>query len=386
MIFELEETVTQNARMKVVGVGGGGGNALNRMVDEGLQGVEFISVNTDAQALLNNKADVKVQIGKKLTRGLGAGARPEIGRQAIEENRDEVLHSLQNADLVFVTCGMGGGTGTGAAPIISQIARDLGALTIGIVTKPFLFEGRKRMKQAEMGIAEMRKHVDTMVVVPNERLLAVVGKGIPFQDALKKADEVLLHATQGISSLITVTGIVNVDFADVRTVMQNGGAAIMGTGMGRGENRAMEAVQQAISSPLLDNISITGATGVLINITGGEDLTLGEVTQISDVVKDAAGEDAEIIFGTVNDPAMHGEIRVTVIATGFDRAGAAAETPGRAPGVLPFRERGGRPAVAPPAYGKPAEQPARRSAPATPPLPAELNELEIPTFIRRQMD
>src|SRR2546429_180787 len=269
MIFELEETVSQNARMKVVGVGGGGGNALNRMVDEGLQGVEFISVNTDAQALLNNKADVKVQIGKKLTRGLGAGARPEIGRQAIEENGDEVLHSLQGADMVFVTCGMGGGTGTGASPIIAQMARDLGALTIGIVTKPFLFEGRKRMRQADMGIAEMRKHVDTMVVVPNERLLAVVGKGIPFQDALKRADEVLLHATQGISSLITVTGIVNVDFADVRTVMQNGGAAIMGTGMGRGENRAMEAVQQAISSPLLHNNSITGAPGVLLNITPG---------------------------------------------------------------------------------------------------------------------
>ena len=209
MIFELEETVSQNARMKVVGVGGGGGNALNRMVDEGLPGVEFISVNTDAQALLNNKADVKVQIGKKLTRGLGAGARPEIGRQAMEENRDEVLHALHGADLVFVTCGMGGGTGTGSAPIISQIAKDLGALTIGVVTKPFLFEGRKRMRQADMGIAEMAKHVDTMVVVPNERLLAVVGKGIPFQDALKKADEVLLHAVQGISSLICVTGLVN---------------------------------------------------------------------------------------------------------------------------------------------------------------------------------
>ncbi|OLB16359.1 MAG: cell division protein FtsZ [Gemmatimonadetes bacterium 13_2_20CM_70_9] len=385
MIFELEETVSQNARMKVVGIGGGGGNALNRMVDEGLQGVEFISVNTDSQALLNNKADVKVQIGKKLTRGLGAGARPEIGRQAIEENRDEVLHSLHGADMVFVTCGMGGGTGTGASPIIAQMARDLGALTIGIVTKPFLFEGRKRMRQADMGIAEMRKHVDTMVVVPNERLLAVVGKGIPFQDALKRADEVLLHATQGISSLITVTGIVNVDFADVRTVMQNGGAAIMGTGTGRGENRAMEAVQQAISSPLLDNISITGATGVLINITGGEDLTLGEVTQISDVVKDAAGEDAEIIFGTVNDPAMHGEIRVTVIATGFDRQ--AAETPVRAaPGVLPFRERAARPTpVPPPGYARTAEggAPARRAAPLP---PAELNELEIPTFIRWQMD
>src|SRR5919109_205428 len=365
MIFELEENITQNARMKVVGVGGGGGNAVNRMIEEHLDGVEFISVNTDAQALLNSKSDVKIQIGKKLTRGLGAGARPEIGRQAIEESRDEVARSLQHADLVFVTCGMGGGTGTGAAPIVCELARDAGALTVGIVTKPFLFEGRKRMRQAEMGIAEMRKNVDTMIVVPNERLLAVVGKGIPFQDALKKADEVLLHATQGISALICVTGLVNVDFADVRTVMQNGGAALMGTCAGRGENRAMEAAQQAISSPLLDNISIAGATGVLINITGGEDLTLGEVTQISDVVKDAAGEDAEIIFGTVNDPAMHGEIPVTVIATGVDRARAAAPPPKR--GTRAGR-RGGA------------------GAPATPPLPAELNELEIPTFIRRQMD
>ena len=388
MIFELEESVSQNARMKVVGIGGGGGNALNRMVDEGLPGVEFISVNTDAQALLNNKADVKVQIGKKLTRGLGAGARPEIGRQAIEENRDEVLHALHGADLVFVTCGMGGGTGTGASPIIAQLARDLGALTIGIVTKPFLFEGRKRMRQAEMGIAEMKKHVDTMVVVPNERLLAVVGKGIPFQDALKKADDVLLHATQGIATLISVTGIVNVDFADVRTVMQSGGSAIMGTGTGRGENRAMEAVQQAISSPLLDNVSITGATGVLINITGGEDLTLGEVTQISDVVKDAAGEDAEIIFGTVSDPAMHGEIRVTVIATGFDKLTAAADTAGRAaPGVLPFRERAPRPTPLPaPGFGKPAEGGGATKRPLAAPPVADVNELEIPTFIRRQMD
>jgi len=392
MIFELEETVTQNARMKVVGVGGGGGNALNRMIDEHVGGVEFISVNTDAQALLNNKADVKVQIGKKLTRGLGAGARPEIGRQAIEENRDEVLHSLQGADLVFVTCGMGGGTGTGAAPIISQVARDLGALTIGIVTKPFLFEGRKRMRQAEMGIAEMRKHVDTMIVVPNERLLAVVGKGIPFQDALKKADEVLLHATQGISSLICVTGLVNVDFADVRTVMQNGGAALMGTGTGRGENRAMEAAQQAISSPLLDNISIAGATGVLINITGGEDLTLGEVTQISEAIHDAAGDEAEIIFGAVNDPAMHGEVRITVIATGFDKTGAMADAAAGvqrpAAGVLPFRDRAARPTPAPPpGFAKPAEvAPKRPSGPSQVPVNPELNEMEIPTFIRRQMD
>src|SRR5437667_8390893 len=228
MIFEFEESATQNARMKVVGVGGGGGNAVNRMIDEHLEGVEFISVNTDSQALLSSKSDVKVQIGKKLTRGLGAGARPEIGRQAIDENRDDVGRTLTGADLVFITCGMGGGTGTGAAPIIAELAKEAGALTVGIVTKPFLFEGRKRMRQAGQGIADLRKNVDTMIVVPNERLLAVVGKGIPFQDALKKADEVLLLATQGISSLISVTGLVNVDFADVRTVMQAGRSALMG--------------------------------------------------------------------------------------------------------------------------------------------------------------
>src|SRR5262249_43566021 len=231
-----------------------------------------------------------------------------------------VGRSLTGADLVFITCGMGGGTGTGAAPVIAELAREAGALTVGIVTKPFLFEGRKRMRQAEQGIADMRKNVDTMIVVPNERLLAVVGKGIPFQDALKKADEVLLHATQGISSLISVTGLVNVDFADVRTVMQAGGSALMGTGVGRGENRAMEAAQQAISSPLLDNVSVSGATGVLVNITGGADLTLGEVHQINEIIHDAVGDDAEIIFGAVHEPAMQAEIRVTVIATGFDRA------------------------------------------------------------------
>src|ERR1700741_3115126 len=401
MIFELKETVSQNARMKVVGVGGGGGNALNRMVDEGLPGVEFISVNTDAQALMNNKADVKVQIGKPLTRGLGAGARPEIGRQAIEENRDEVLHAIQGADLVFVTCGMGGGTGTGAAPIISQTARDLGALTIGIVTKPFLFEGRKRMRQAEMGIAEMRKHVDTMIVVPNERLLAVVGKGIPFQDALKKADEVLLHATQGIASLITSTGIINVDFADVRTVMQNGGAALMGTGIGRGENRAIEAAQQAIASPLLDNVSVSGATGVLVNITGGADLTLGEVHQINEIIHDAVGEEAETIFGAVHEPAMQGEIRVTVIATGFDRPQAAAVPPTnlittpspivRGAPVIPLRPPRGNGATRNPL----GEVPRRNTPTSNPPVTPErdrsspeqdLSDMEIPTFIRRQMD
>ncbi len=381
MIFELEESVPQSARMKVVGVGGGGGNAVNRMIEERLAGVEFISVNTDAQALQASKSDHKVQIGKKLTRGLGAGARPEIGRQAIDENKDEVLHAVQEADLVFVTCGMGGGTGTGAAPIVSQLARDIGALTVGIVTKPFLFEGRKRMRQAETGIAEMRKHVDTMIVVPNERLLAVVGKGIPFQDALKKADEVLLHATQGIASLITSTGIINVDFADVRTIMQNGGAALMGTGIGRGDNRAMEAAQQSISSPLLDNVSISGATGVLINITGGEDLTLGEATQISEIIHDAAGDDAEIIFGATTDPAMQGEIRVTVIATGFDKAvtgDAASRQAGGAVLTFPSPRRQATPV--------PMPQPAPKRAAAEGAGGGEVSEMEIPTFIRRQMD
>ena len=435
MTFEFEESATQNARMKVVGVGGGGGNAVNRMIEEHLEGVEFISVNTDAQALLNSKADVKIQIGKKLTRGLGAGARPEIGRQAIEENREDAKRVLGNADLVFVTCGMGGGTGTGAAPVICQLAREAGALTVGIVTRPFLFEGRKRMRQAEEGISEMRKHVDTMIIVPNERLLAVVGKGIPFHESLKKADEVLLHATQGISVLISETGLVNVDFADVRTVMQNGGSALMGTGIGRGENRAMEAAQQAIASPLLDNVSISGATGVLVNITGGEDLTLGEVHQINDIVHDAVGDDAEIIFGAVHEPAMMGEIRVTVIATGFDRVvqgglghggaygnasngstrqtghqpfgGSHAGTHGGShqphsgvnqsaatsqPSVLPFPTRdrpvAPRPATAP---ARPAWEGAAPRAPRTPPpsgpsSSSELDDMEIPTFIRRQMD
>lgn len=381
MVFELEEAVSQNARMKVVGVGGGGGNAVNRMVEEHLMGVEFISVNTDAQALLTNKADIKVQIGKKLTRGLGAGARPEIGRQAIEENRDDAQEVLRGADLVFVTCGMGGGTGTGAAPMIGQLARDVGALAVGIITKPFLFEGRKRMKQAEIGIAEMRKHVDTMVVVPNENLLAVVGRNVPFQDALKKADEVLLHATHGISTLIGVTGLVNVDFADVRTVMQNGGSALMGMGVARGEDRALEAAQQAISSPLLDNVSISGSTGVLVNITGGDDLTLGEVAQISEVIHEGAGDQAEIIFGAVQDPAMQGEIRVTVIATGFDGPAAQADSPfGRSTGVLPFPQRQQR--VSGGARFPVVERPAR----AVDKAPDSVPEMEIPTFIRRQMD
>ena len=384
--FEFEETATQTARMKVVGVGGGGGNAVNRMIEEQLEGVEFISVNTDAQALLNSKSDVKIQIGKKLTRGLGAGARPEIGRQAIEENRDEVARTLGGSDLVFITCGMGGGTGTGAAPIVAELAREAGALVVGIVTKPFLFEGRKRMRQADEGIAEMVKYVDTMIVVPNERLLAVVGKGIPFQDALKKADEVLLQATGGISSIITKAGIVNVDFADVRTVMKDGGSAIMGTGIGRGENRAVDAAKMAIESPLLDNVSIAGARGVLINITGGSELTLGDINTISEIVKDAVGEECEIIFGAVNEPAMTGEVRVTVIATGFGRKSALASAGHRSgTPVIPLLDRSAsRPAQQSPA-GSGNAVPALRAR-QTPRAIEDLSDMEIPTFIRRQMD
>lgn len=376
MIFEFEESPVQNARMKVVGVGGAGGNAVNRMIDEDLEGVEFISVNTDAQALKNSRSQVKIQIGKKLTRGLGAGARPEIGRQAIAENADEVRTALEGADLVFITAGMGGGTGTGAAPIIGEMARELGALTIAIVTKPFLFEGKKRMRQAEMGLQELRRTVDTMIVVPNERLLSVVGKGTTFRDALKKADEVLLHATQGISDLIRVTGEVNVDFADVRTVMACRGPALMGTGFGQGDNRAVEAAQEAISSPLLDHVSIRGAKGVLINITGGMDLAIDEVTSISCIIQEEAGDEAEIIFGAVHDPALDGCVRVTVIATGFE----AEEAPHDHKVVrADFRRRavagGSRMDVAPP-----------RPAPARLVIREQLQELDIPTFIRRRMD
>ncbi|MCC7194855.1 MAG: cell division protein FtsZ [Gemmatimonadaceae bacterium] len=404
-IFEFDEAPAQRARMKVVGVGGGGGNAVNRMIDENLAGVEFISVNTDAQALLNSKSDVKIQIGKKLTRGLGAGARPEIGRQAIDENREDVARALSNSDLVFVTCGMGGGTGTGAAPIVCEMARETGALTVGVVTRPFLFEGRKRIRQAEEGIIEMSKYVDTMIVVPNERLLAVVGKNVAFQDALKKADEVLLHATSGISTIISGVGMINVDYADVRTVMKDGGAALMGTGVGRGEDRAMAAAREAMTSPLLESFEIAGATSVLLNVTGGPDMTMGDVSSVAAVVHDAAGDDADFIFGAVQEPSMEGEIRVTLVATRFGQAAArqagrqapsGASSAGRAApasaGGTPVIPIGGarpRPVIgssytgghgsAAPAARRPMPEPERRGAP-------DLDDLEIPTFIRRQMD
>ena len=376
--FELAEARERSAKMRVLGVGGGGNNAVDRMIEEDLPGVEFIGVNTDAQALGTCRASVKVQIGQKLTRGLGAGARPEIGRQAIEENKEDILQVIRNADLVFVTAGLGGGTGTGAAPIIGQLARELGALTIGIVTKPFEFEGVKRMQQAEIGLAELRKAVDTVIVVPNQRLLSVVGKGTSFREALKKADEVLLQATRGISDLISVTGDVNVDFADVRTVMANRGPALMGTGRATGDNRAQEAAQEAISSPLLDDISIAGAKAVLINITGGADLTIDEVSTVSTMIRDCAGDAAEIIFGTVHDPTLDNEIRVTVIATGFE----PAESGGAAVVKTARPTFGARKMVASAA----ARERTQEHKKAVPLGITDPRELEIPTFIRRQMD
>ena len=398
MIFEFEDTPLQTARMKVVGVGGAGGNAVNRMVDEDLEGVEFISANTDAQALKGSRAQVTLQIGKKLTRGLGAGARPEVGRQAIAESQDEVRRVLEGADLVFITAGMGGGTGTGAAPIIGEIAREMGALTIGIVTKPFSFEGKKRQRQAEQGLAELRRTVDTMIVVPNDRLLSVVPRGTSFRDALKKVDEVLLHATKGISDLIRVSGEVNVDFADVRTIMACRGPALMGSGFGEGDNRAQEAAQEAVSSPLLDDVSIKGAQGVLINITGGMDLAIDEVHQIATIIQEEAGDEAEIIFGAVHDPELEGQIRVTVIATGFDDVirpdfGRQTSSP------LPHRQVQSRmeqltqqapqqvAAVGGGAFGGgsasvvPLPRPPERVV-----TREQISELDVPTFIRRQMD
>ncbi len=308
------------ARIKVVGVGGAGGNAVNRMIEAGLSGVEFIAINTDAQVLEHNRASKKVQIGKKVTKGLGAGANPEIGRKAIEEDRDEVAEFLTGADMVFITAGMGGGTGTGAASVIADIARKQGALAVAVVTKPFKFEGQKRISKADLGLEELKSSANTLISIPNERLLSIVDKSTKLTEAFAFADEILHQATKGISELITTPGLINCDFADVRTVMLEGGDALMGTGYGSGEERAEKAANQAIASPLLEEISISGARGVLINVTGGEDMTLFDVNTATSIVYQAAGSDANIIFGAVIDPNLNEQMRVTVIATGFGEA------------------------------------------------------------------
>ena len=316
-MLQFEVANQQFASIKVIGIGGGGTNAVNRMIEAGLKGVEFIAINTDGQALLRSNADQRLRIGDQLTKGLGAGANPEIGRAAAEESRDELKAALEGADMVFVTAGMGGGTGTGAAPVIAEMARQMGALTVGVVTKPFMFEGRIRSAQAEEGVIALKERVDTMITIPNERLLQVVEKNTPVLEAFRIADDVLRQGVQGISDLITVTGLINVDFADVKTIMTNAGSALMGIGVASGENRAIEAARTAVSSPLLET-SIEGAKGVLLNITGSSNLGLFEVNEAAAIITEAADPDANIIFGAVIDESLGEEIRVTVIATGFE--------------------------------------------------------------------
>ena len=316
-MLEFEQGFNHLVKLKVIGVGGGGNNAVNRMIDHGMNNVEFIAINTDGQALNLSKAESKIQIGEKLTRGLGAGANPEIGKKAAEESREQIEDAIQGADMVFVTAGMGGGTGTGAAPVVAKIAKEMGALTVGVVTRPFGFEGRKRSTQAAAGVEAMKAAVDTLIVIPNDRLLDIVDKSTPMMEAFKEADNVLRQGVQGISDLIAVSGEVNLDFADVKTIMSNQGSALMGIGVSSGENRAVEAAKKAISSPLLET-SIVGAQGVLMNITGGESLSLFEAQEAADIVQDAADEDVNMIFGTVINPELQDEIVVTVIATGFE--------------------------------------------------------------------
>ncbi|MGE7768347.1 cell division protein FtsZ [Peribacillus sp. NPDC096540] len=327
-MLEFDSNLEQLATIKVIGVGGGGNNAVNRMIEHGVQGVEFISVNTDAQALNLSKAEIKMQIGGKLTRGLGAGANPEVGKKAAEESKEQIEEALKGADMVFVTAGMGGGTGTGAAPVIAGIAKDLGALTVGVVTRPFTFEGRKRATQAQGGISSMKESVDTLIVIPNDRLLEIVDKSTPMLEAFREADNVLRQGVQGISDLIAVPGLINLDFADVKTIMSNKGSALMGIGISSGENRAAEAAKKAISSPLLET-SIDGAQGVLMNITGGTNLSLFEVQEAADIVATASDQDVNMIFGSVINENLKDEIVVTVIATGFNEVEASIRPTGR---------------------------------------------------------
>ncbi|MBW2182609.1 MAG: cell division protein FtsZ [Deltaproteobacteria bacterium] len=316
-LFEIEEDIGQVAKIKVIGIGGGGCNAVNTMITSHLEGVEFIAANTDLQALESSLATTKLQFGAKLTKGLGAGANPEIGRSAAIEDADKVRDALSGADMIFVTAGLGGGTGTGGTPVVAEIAKELGALTVAVVTKPFIFEGKRRQHSAEKGLEEIKKYVDTLITIPNQRLLSISDENLSLVDSFKKADEVLLHAAKSISDLITIPGLINLDFADVKTIMSEMGMAFMGMGVASGENKATEAAQKAISSPLLEDISINGAQGLLINITGGNDLALHEVNDASSMIQEEAHEDANIIFGAVIDPKMEGEIRITVIATGF---------------------------------------------------------------------
>lgn len=365
-MFEFDVDMEQFARIKVVGVGGGGNNAVNRMIDAEVKGIEFVAINTDKQALHSSKAEIKIQIGEKLTRGLGAGANPEIGRKAAEESRNEIHEALKDSDMIFITAGMGGGTGTGAAPIIAEIAKELGVLTVGVITKPFMFEGKKRMIHAEKGIKELKDRVDTLVTIPNDRLFQVADKKTTLMDAFKIADDVLRQGIQGISDLIAVPGLVNLDFADVKTIMLNQGLAHMGVGKFSGENRATEAAKQAIHSPLLET-SINGAKGVLLNITGGLNLGIFEVNEAADIIKESVDPDANIIFGAVVDENLKDEIKITVIATGFD-SNNNSEIPSLRPNNDIIKET----------------KEARENVAVSEEKKVDVDDLDIPTFLIRK--
>lgn len=374
------------AKIRVVGVGGSGGNALNRMIEARLKGIEFIAINTDAQALVHSLAGVKIQIGKELTRGLGAGANIEVGQKAIEENKEEVFETLKGSDMVFVTCGMGGGTGTGAGPYVAGIAKELGALTVAVVTRPFSFEGLKRKKVADQGISELAEKVDTLVVIPNDRLLQVIDKKTSLNDAFLIVDDVLRQGVQGISDLITLHGIINVDFADVKTIMQDAGSALMGIGRAAGDNRAIEAARAAIDSPLLE-LSIDGARGILFNITGGPDLGMYEIDEAAKAITEAADPDANIIFGAIIDDAMSGEVKITVIATGFETSQNYQEEKPKLQRPTPvggYNQIPTRPVMEP---LRPMQAPTLSEEPAQMADEEELkeDELEIPAFIRRKL-
>jgi cell division protein FtsZ len=402
--ISFDEARAVGANIKVIGVGGGGSNAVNRMISTNLQGVEFMVANTDVQALKTSKAPLKIQIGAKMTKGLGAGSNPDVGRQAALEDSEKIIEALQGADMVFITSGLGGGTGTGAVPIIASLASELGALVVGVVTKPFAFEGKKRREQADEGLKELHNSVDTVICIPNEKLLNSVDKGMPLGAAFLFADDVLRQAVQGISDLITIPGEINLDFADVRTIMSGMGMALMGTGIASGPNRALEAAQKAISSPLLEDATIDGARGILINITGGSDMTLHEVAEASSLVQRTADAEANIIFGTVIDKQMADQIKITVIATGFtheeeERAQAAkAAVAGARPAERQAPPPAGRRDIETPAFLRRSPSQAASAAPAPggsvqvpegssslhyAPMP---DDLEIPTFLRRQMD
>ena len=371
-IFIDDDPPLTGARIKVIGIGGGGSNAVNRMIEAGIEGIEFLVANTDLQALKRSRAPIKIQLGSRLTKGLGAGADPNVGREAALEDTDKIIEVLEGADMVFVTTGLGGGTGTGAAPIIASLATELDALTVAVVTKPFHFEGRRRMQQADQGLRELRECVDTVITIPNERLLHTVDRGVSLADSFKVADDVLRQAVQGISDLITVPGLINLDFADVKSIMQGMGMALMGAGRATGENRAIEATQQAISSPLLEEATIQGAKGVLINITGGPDLTLFEVNAASSIIRESADDDANIIFGAVIDEDLTDEMKITVIATGFDREAASVASAAATTAI---------PAPPPRYVARPADDLPRPMMGTS-----RVDDLDVPTFIRKKAD